>query len=235
MLTTKIAGGISGTQRIDESIAVIKKWKNRYREAILHFEFASTQDIAIRKYLVDHLCRIADSIGCNERELIDVLEVIGEKDLAESCHIKPNSINLFRGLLALFRHTGCPRIQLHLFGLYITICTKNHYITPLDNRAGMILASIIAAAKAGTGSIDKNNLLWAYGKEVSDNSLEELTSLADFLREEYEAKDFVYSGIYEGNDFDITATPAILIDNPLTLVGMGDTISSLSLIGAKAK
>jgi ADP-dependent phosphofructokinase/glucokinase len=39
------------------------------------------------------------------------------------------------------------------------------------------------------------------------------------------------SGIVSTPLFDAVAVPTILIDQPITLVGMGDTISSLSLVG----
>ena len=42
-----------------------------------------------------------------------------------------------------------------------------------------------------------------------------------------------FDGIYEGNEFDVIAIPTIIVPKPKTLVGMGDTISSISLIAAK--
>ena len=45
--------------------------------------------------------------------------------------------------------------------------------------------------------------------------------------------DLAAAGITEYRGFDLIAVPTILIEKPLTLVGMGDTISSLSLVGAR--
>ena len=41
------------------------------------------------------------------------------------------------------------------------------------------------------------------------------------------------TGIFNTPEFDLIAVPTILIEKPVTLVGMGDTISSISLVGAR--
>ena len=40
------------------------------------------------------------------------------------------------------------------------------------------------------------------------------------------------TGIADYAECEVIAVPTILVDNPVTLVGMGDTISSISLIGS---
>jgi ADP-dependent phosphofructokinase/glucokinase len=98
----------------------------------------------------------------------------------------------------------------------------------------MALAATIAAAKAGTGSIEKEeNLLWAHGQEVAEHSLKELMALAEHLKSEFGAEGFESTGIARTEHFHVVAIPTILIEKPVTLVGMGDTISSLSLVGAR--
>lgn len=137
---------------------------------------------------------------------------------------------MFKALLKIKHHIGAPRIQLHMFGLYITLADKGFRISPEANLRGMMLAATVAAGKAGTGNINKaENLLWACGREVSDVGLHELTDLADFIGNEK----LVETGIGSYDGFDVIALPTIIIEKPLTLVGMGDTISSLSLLAAR--
>jgi len=234
MLTEKFADGNKGIDRIDHSINIVQQWKKNNPDSILHFEIASTQDKIIRKYLLDTLAPISDSIGFNERELIDILEVMGENELAEACNNKTNSINLFKGMLKVFDYTKCPRLQLHMFGLYITLQKKGFKINPIQNRNGMQLAAVIAATKAGTGSINEyDKLLWAKDEKVSEIGLEELGNLAAFLNSEFGDNELKENGIFETNDMEIIAVPTIIIDKPITLVGMGDTISSVSIVGAR--
>jgi ADP-dependent phosphofructokinase/glucokinase len=98
----------------------------------------------------------------------------------------------------------------------------------------MTLAATIAASKAGTGSIEcEENLLWAVGKNIDDVSVKEIRALADYLAKEFDENDLTGSGIFETAGFDLVAVPTIIVEKPRTLVGMGDTISSLSLVGAR--
>ncbi|MCF6185217.1 MAG: hypothetical protein L3J56_11485, partial [Bacteroidales bacterium] len=77
------------------------------------------------------------------------------------------------------------------------------------------------------------NLPCAKDKTVSEKGLKELQSLSEFITESYGENKLIETGIFEHTDFDIIAVPTIIIDKPVTLVGMGDTISSVSLIAAR--
>lgn len=234
MLQENLADGLKGVDRIDESINIVEKWLTATPDHIMHFEVASTQDRMIRKYLLDKLAVKSDSIGFNERELIDMLDVIGEEELATLCDRDTSSANLFKGMLKVRKYTKCPRLQLHMFGLYITLQNKGFKISPEKNRNGMQLAAVIAAAKAGTGAINsKEVLLWAADKEVSHAGLTELKKLSDLVDKEISPNKLMEQGIFSNDEIEIIAVPTIIIDNPVTLVGMGDTISSISLVAAR--
>jgi len=121
-----------------------------------------------------------------------------------------------------------------MFGLYITIQKKGFQTSPIQNRKGMQLAANVAATKAGTGAINsKDILLWSKDREVSDIGLNELRSLSETVAQEFGPNNLIEDGIYNDDSIEIIAVPTILIDKPITLVGMGDTISSISLVGAQ--
>lgn len=232
LLQEQLPEGQSGIRRIQESIEVINSWRRNNKNHILHFEMASTQDKAIRKKLVDSFGKVADSIGLNERELIDSMEVIGKEKLAVSCNKNPNSVNLFTALTEFFNYTKVPRIQLHMFGLYMTIQRKGYKISPERNREGMQAAAVAAASKAMTGAIDKpETLSHARNEEVSETGLKELNDLSAFIEAYCCKNDLKETGLYRHQSFDLIAVPSIIVEKPVTLVGMGDTISLLSLIG----
>lgn len=234
MLHENLKDGGKGADRIDASKKRIKTWTKSCPNNILHLEVASTQDKVIRKHLIDSLVESVDSLGFNERELIDILEVIGEEDLAVKCEADINAENMFLGMLKIYEYTGCPRLQLHMFGLYLTLQRKGFKVSPMQNRDGMQLAATVAAAKAGTGAINtKDVLLWAHGHKVSDVGLNELTSLQKLITLKYGENQLLETGIFENNSIEIIAIPTILVEKPVTLVGMGDTISSVSLVGAR--
>jgi len=204
----------------------------------VHFEFASTQDTAVRKALADRLAPQADSVGCNEQELIGILEVIGEAALARECAAM-DAVSLFKGLLKVFLALKLKRIQLHMFGLYATLLApgaeaEGPAFQPEPNRDGMVFAATLAAAKAGTGTLeDPDRLLWAHGQAVADHSLKELGALDAHVSQAHGVQGLSESGIVRTAGFTLVAVPTILIEKPVTLVGMGDTISSLSLVGAR--
>ena len=64
--------------------------------------------------------------------------------------------------------------------------------------------------------------------DVSEIGLRELRLLSEYIQNEKLLTD----GIAEYNGYDVIAVPTILVEKPKTLVGMGDTISSISLVGA---
>ncbi|WP_461637269.1 ADP-dependent glucokinase/phosphofructokinase [Labilibaculum euxinus] len=234
MLHESLRDGTKGTDRIDFSKAMIAKWRESCPDSLLHLEVASTQNKVIRKYLIDNLVESVDSLGFNERELIDILEVIGEDELAQKCEENTNSSNLFEGMLKIREYTNCSRMQLHMFGLYLTLQEKGFSVSPLQNRNGMQLAATVAAAKAGTGAIDnKDVLLWAKDHEVSEVGLNELSKLSATVTNLFGDNQLLETGIFTNEKLEIIAVPTILIDKPVTLVGMGDTISSVSLVGAR--
>ncbi|MBN2597886.1 MAG: ADP-dependent glucokinase/phosphofructokinase [Marinifilaceae bacterium] len=234
MLHESLRDGTKGTDRIDFSKAMIAKWRESCPDSLLHLEVASTQNKVIRKYLIDNLVDCVDSLGFNERELIDILEVIGEDELALKCEENTNSSNLFEGMLKIREYTNCSRMQLHMFGLYLTLQEKGFKVSPLQNRNGMQLAATVAAAKAGTGAIDnKDVLLWAKDHEVSEVGLNELSNLSEFVTKLFGKHQLMETGIFTNEELEIIAVPTILIEKPVTLVGMGDTISSVSLVGAR--
>ncbi len=217
----------NGVDLIEDIVPELQKWKKNNNEAVFHLEIASTQDIDVRKAIVYKIAPLMDSIGVNERETIDVLEAIGETGLATVCKNNTTAENLFAGIVKIKEKLKVKRIQLHMFGIYVTLQDSNFKITPEQNLKGMMTAAIVAAAKAGTGSID--NLLFAHGNTVSDVGLIEASNLATSIGQ----NDLDVNGIARYRQWNLIVVPTILIEKPITLVGMGDTISSISLVAAR--
>lgn len=217
-----------GVRLQEGAVPIILSWKEK--GDIVHLEIASTQDIAVRKSIIQSIAPKVDSIGINEREAIDILEVSGCEKLAEKCNEDTSGVNMFDALLTIKKLIKAPRVQLHMFGLYMTLQDKGFKVTPEANLRGMMLAATVAAGKAGTGNINKaENLLWAQGQSVSEIGLNALEEVASHIHR----PELVTQGIAEIDGFDLIAIPTIIVEKPLTLVGMGDTISSLSLVGSR--
>lgn len=220
----------NGVELINNAVTVIKEWKKSNPEMIIHLEVASTQDIVIRKSIIDKIAPLAESIGLNERETIDLLEITNQTELAKKTEENTNSCNLFNAVLYLKKLLNPKRIQLHMFGLYLTIQDKDFKYSAEDNLKGMMTASVVSSSKAFNGEIAKyDDVTKTLGLLVSDQGLNELCSLSNML----DKPELLKTGICEYEEFIVSAVPTILIDKPKTLVGMGDTISSVSLLAGR--
>lgn len=218
-----------GIKLIKKTVPILQAWRQCSPKAIIHLEIASTQDTVIRKNIIRQIGKLVDSVGVNERETIDLLEALNQKKLASACNADPSAVNLFKAIVKLKEKIGCRRIQLHMFGLYITVQEQNFPISAQANRRGMVLAATAAASKADLGHLNNpQDITESLKYPVSDIGLRQLKELAGYLKQ-----DSVYkTGLGRYRNYDIIAVPTILIKHPKTLVGMGDTISSFSLVGA---
>lgn len=196
MLVENLPGGERGLDRIEDSWKQIAAWKELHPDMVIHFEFASTQDRVIRKALAEGLATRVDSVGLNEQETIQILNVLGETDLVERCRENLHSVALFEGTRTIFEQLGVPRIQLHMFGLYVTLVRPGSGLDLEAQRTGMALAATIAAAKAGTGDIEvEEELMWGHGRAVADVALKELEHLAEHLEANYGISNIASTGI----------------------------------------
>lgn len=221
---------LGGLQLIENAVPVIEKWKKANPELILHLEVASTQDKAVRKAIIEKIAPLADSIGLNERETIDLLEITGQEELARQTEQETNSCNLFKAIMFLMKRLKVKRIQLHMFGLYLTIQDSRFPYTAEQNLKGMMTAAVVSSSKAMHGEIVKyKDVSRTLGRPVSSQGIVELLSFASMLNK----PELLINGLCEVDGYQISAVPTILIDRPKTLVGMGDTISSVSLVAGR--
>lgn len=219
-----------GCALIEDVLPLIKSWKKINPRGVVHLEVASTQDIAVRKAIVDKVAPLVDSIGLNERETIDVLQVIGEEKFAAECEENTDSAHMLEAVFRIKEKVGCPRVQLHMFGLYMTLQDKGFRIKPQENLRGMCLAAVAAAGKASLGKVEKpEDFVVRKDTPVNDEALNVLKKAAAYAGNEKLEED----GIADFRGYDLIAVPTILVPKPVTLVGMGDTISSISLVASR--
>ena len=220
----------NGLKLIKNIVPVIKRWQKANPKMIVHLEVASTQDKAVRKAIIDDIAPISQSIGLNERETLDLLNVLGKKALSQKIEKEMTACNLFEALLFLKNKLKTPRIQLHMFGLYMTLQDKSFPRLAKMNLKGMMTAAVVASSKAANGALTKyQDLTKTLGQNVSEVGLNELSLLAQKLK----APELIKTGICQVGNYSLSAVPTILVEKPKTLVGMGDTISSVSLIAGR--
>lgn len=220
----------NGLSRIDAIVPLLKQWRQSWPQGLIHLELASTQDKIIRREIVEKIAPLTDSLGLNDREALDILEVIDAPHFARLQNQPLTASDLFAIALKIKTFTGTPRLQLHMFGLYFTLQNKNFKISPQQNLHGMLTAAVVAASKAGNGKIEKPaDLLWVLQNQNGNFNFTALQNLSAHLS----APQLTSTGIFENENYTLIATPTLLINNPKTLVGMGDTISATSLLCAR--
>ena len=197
---------------------------------IVHLEIASTQDKIIRQTIIEQIAPLVHSAGLNERETIDLLEIFDNNQLYQHVKNITDACHLYDAILYLKRKLNLPRIQLHMFGLYLTIQDDRFPYSPQQNVQGMISASLVASAKALQGVLNSPlDVVKTTNYSVSDTGLRELSLLANKLNK----PELLENGFCEVEGNFVSAVPTILIEKPKTLVGMGDTISSVSLLAGR--
>ena len=220
----------NGLKLIKDVVPIIEKWKKANPELIVHLEIASTQDAQIRLAIIQEIAPLSDSIGLNEREMLDLLSVTNQQKLMQRIEQNVNACNLFDALLFLKNYLKIPRIQLHMFGLYLTLQDSNFPYSANDNLKGMITAAVVASSKASVGAlVHYDDITKTLGQEISDQGLEELFALSQKLNK----PELLEIGICNIDNYILSAVPTILVAQPKTLVGMGDTISSISLVAGR--
>lgn len=225
-----LTANTGGLKRIEAVVELLQQWRLSCPKGLIHLEMASTQDKTIRRAVVEKIAPLADSLGLNDREALDIIEVIDAPHFAKINHKQPSAADLFDILLKIKNITQTPRIQLHMFGLYITLQNKDYRISAQQNRAGMLTAAVVAASKAGYGKIEEPaDLLWVLQNQNGNFNFTALQNLSAHLS----APQLTSTGIFENENYTLIATPTLLINNPKTLVGMGDTISATSLLCAR--
>lgn len=220
----------NGVQLIKDAVPVLQRWQQQNPQMIIHLEIASTQDEVIRKAIVDNVVPCVQSVGLNERETIDLLNILGKEELAQQIENDTCSNLLFEAILFLKEKLKVKRIQLHMFGLYMTILDDDCRISPEQTLNGMMTASVVSSSKAYNGELAHyEDVTKALGIPVSDQGLKELSSLSRAVNNE----DLLDCGMCRIGNYWLCAIPTIIVERPKTLVGMGDTISSVSLLAAR--
>ncbi len=209
---------------------LIAKWKLSNPELTIHFEVAATEEIQLKAVIISEIIPSVDSIGLNEQELLDFIKII---DSSTYYLLKKeiSAVNLFKGLLSLLREYPHLRIHLHYLGFYLVLSSPITKEQARKRRKSLIYASIHAAKKVELCETVLNDISSDFNYTISKEGKEQLISLDKHLSIEYEGgSDFFKSGYFTATDFTLVGIPSIVAKKPKSLVGLGDTISLISVL-----
>ncbi len=186
----------------------------------VHLEFAFTPDETVRKKLVDILGKFT-SVGLNEVELASVMDVMGEKKLAERliAHDPVDPIAVVDAMIKLAEVTGIQRIHFHTYGYYIALTSyRGEYV-----KDSLLFAALAAATKAKLGDVRN---LDDIGKALDVPVNEKAADIEDRLKKEFNLD----NGIAVVNESQLSFVPTKIVAKPKSTVGIGDTISSSAFV-----
>ncbi|BAD85299.1 ADP-dependent glucokinase [Thermococcus kodakarensis KOD1] len=186
-----------------------------------HLEFAFTPDETVRKEILGVLGKFW-SVGLNEVELASIMDVMGEKTLAEKllAHDPVDPIVVTKAMLKLAEKTGVRRIHFHTYGYYLALTDyRGEFV-----RDALLFAALAAAAKAKLGDVRNiDDVVKAMDVPVNEKA----KGVEEALTKEYGME----NGIAEVNGYQLAFIPTKIVAKPKSTVGIGDTISSSAFVG----
>lgn len=226
-------GDVAGTEAfIAESRRQLQALKQGNENLVVHIEYVPAREPEHERIIWEGLAGAFDSFGINEHELAQLLYVFGEEAAAQAIRENENAYTVWQGARVLQKILPVPRIHVHNLGYYVLLLDRGYASTPDIVRDSCILASTANAAKAIHGDITSvDQVVEAARIPFSEIGAVQMRLFAENLRQAgYDVPDdFMDNGIVPLADHTALVVPAHVVPNPVSTVGMGDTISSVAL------
>lgn len=213
-----------------DSVNHIHALKEQNPDLVAHFEYVPMKRPELEPKMLQTICQEIKSFGINENEIKRVLREYGFEAEMEAIEEHEQAYTLYQGALRLFQHMELDRIHVHNLGYYVLILRKPYLVPMVEVRQSCLFASAVNAMKASYGGyVQREQLAEAAKLSLSDIGFQQLVGMAEELKAEHpQAEDLLTDGYLEFEDHYLVVTPAHVIPNPVSTVGMGDTISSAS-------
>ncbi|NMB46635.1 MAG: hypothetical protein GX998_09530 [Firmicutes bacterium] len=202
--------------------------KDRNSDLVAHFEYVPMKRPELEPKMLQTICQEIKSFGINENEIKRVLREYGFDAEMQEIEDHERAYSLYKGALRLFQHMQLDRIHVHNLGYYVMILRKPYPVSMVEVRQSCLFASAVNAMKAKYGGyVKRDQLAEAGGLALSDEGFQQLMGMTHELKGEHpQAEDLLTNGYLEFDDYYLVVTPAHIVPNPVSTVGMGDTISS---------
>ena len=217
------------TEYLDEVTNSIRMLKAGNPNIHLHYEYVPMKDQAAEKRVLTTISKEFHSFGINENEIRRVLDGFGYQEEYKEIVDNERAFSLYRGALRLMEQLHFSRFHVHNLGYYVLVLKKPYPVAPEVVRDCCLFGSSVNAIKAKYGGyVTKAQVSEAAEFGLSDLGLRQLKRFYE------EAKqlgldipdNFCEEGIWDHGGCYVLVVPAHVIPNPVSTVGMGDTISS---------
>lgn len=207
-------------EKLDTSLKQLQSWKDIRRDLHIHVEFGhfSSNDIAL--YAFSKLSPIVDRIGMNEDELsmLASLNGIDPKPILEM-----DSFAIADAAISLCNDSGLCRMIVHTREFVVSVsCMKND--DPEVIIEAMNFGAGCAAAFACSGKLADRDALLGIASDIPESEFgkKECSRLSQHIEDKWKCS--TVCGIHDS--YQVTIVPTRICDDPISTVGLGDTISA---------
>jgi ADP-dependent phosphofructokinase/glucokinase len=198
-------------KKAKEDIMLLK----REKDVKVHLEFASIQSRELRKKVIYNLFPLVDSVGMDEAEIAYVLSALGYDKLADRIFTYNRIEDTVLGGKILIDEMNLELLQIHTIYYIMYIAHADNPLSEGELRQSLELATTLAAARASLGEITSPDQI-SVGMSVPYNERGEYVKLRF---EEAKRK-------LRTKEYKLVIIPTRLVQNPVSTVGLGDTIST---------
>lgn len=198
-------------RRAKEDIRLLKKNK----DIKIHVEFASIQDRRLRKKVVNNIFPMVDSVGMDEAEIAYILSVLGYSDLADRIFMYNRIEDAILGGMIILDELNFEILQVHTIYYLMYITHRDNPLSEEELMRSLDFGTILAATRASLGDINDPRDV-KVGMSVPYNERSEYIKLRF---EEAKRK-------LRLKEYKVVIVPTRLVPNPVSTVGLGDTIST---------
>ncbi len=187
----------------------------REKDVKVHLEFASIQNRELRKKVIYNLFPLVDSVGMDESEIAYVLNALGYPKLSDRIFTYNRIEDTVLGGKILIDEMNLEVLQIHTIYYIMYITHADNPLSEEELRSSLELATTLAAARASLGEITSPED-FKVGLNVPYNERGEYVKLRF---EEAKRK-------LRTREYKVVIIPTRLVKNPVSTVGLGDTISA---------
>lgn len=225
-IAEKNPDGRSYQEFLDKALKEIANLRHGNPKLAFHYEYVPMKARNLEAKTLAAIGDAIESFGINENEIKLVLDDFNFTEEKKALEASERAYTLYKAALPILRKMNLMRLHVHNLGYYVVIISKSYHISPERCREACLYASCVNALKAKYGGFALAEKLPEAGQiPVSEIGFKQLIGIKEEMNL---PEEFLETGIYEGEDHYLLVVPAHVIPNPVSTVGMGDTISSTS-------
>ncbi|UGV40064.1 ADP-dependent glucokinase [Methanococcoides orientis] len=223
-LQDEYSDGSGYGERFERAHSQLKDWKALNTDLPIHVELGHFMSMEMGVFIFNELAGTVDSIGMNEDELVMLSELHGVPlDMIR----KMDACAILDACVRCASSTGLKKIILHTRDFMMSIFAEGAS-TPVHEMEGMQFGVMCAAAFATSGKLP--------GRSQLEDSVSDLARSEEGMIQAGKVQDLIHGdefedgvcGEYKG--YSVCILPTIICEDPVSTVGLGDTVSSATFL-----